>query len=46
MFDPVCGTNSETYGNPCALENAACDDPTIKLAYPGPCKNERSKFIS
>ncbi len=45
MSAPVCGTNNESYGNPCLLKVAACDDPTIKMAYTGQCKNGTSKIL-
>ena len=45
MFAPVCGTNNQSYSNPCLLELAACDNPTIKMAYIGNCKDESSKIL-
>ena len=31
VYDPVCGSNSITYGNECSLNAAACLDDTLSL---------------
>ncbi|XP_065662150.1 uncharacterized protein LOC101241534 isoform X5 [Hydra vulgaris] len=36
-YNPVCGSNDETYTNVCELRNAQCHDSTIKYAYSGKC---------
>ena len=39
-YNPQCGTNGVTYGNPCALRGAVCkSDGEITLAYSGECKS-------
>ena len=37
-YDPQCGTDGKTYGNPCMMEYEICkSNGKIKLAYAGPC---------
>lgn len=38
-YQPVCGSNRETYENICFLEKAACKDRTIKWVKMGKCGN-------
>ena len=37
ILKPVCGSDGKTYGNFCALERAACKDPSIKQVKEGEC---------
>ncbi|XP_072011994.1 agrin isoform X5 [Engystomops pustulosus] len=38
VYDPVCGSDSRTYGNPCELESTACAlKKTITIKHKGPC---------
>ena len=44
-YNPVCGSNSVTYPNKCALEIATCkSDGEISLAYEGKCREIRKYF--
>ena len=36
IYEPVCGPDQVTYGNPCLLQNAFCDSPGI-TGVPGEC---------
>jgi len=38
---PVCGSDTKTYSNQCALENAQCDDESLGVAHEGKCKQQR-----
>merc|ERR1711951_54790 len=43
-FDPRCGTDGVTYGNPCLLELEACKHQAdLAVAYHGECKTEKGK---
>ncbi|XP_072282510.1 agrin isoform X1 [Pyxicephalus adspersus] len=38
VYDPVCGSDSRTYGNPCELEATACAlKKEITIKHKGPC---------
>lgn len=42
-YDPVCGTDNRTYGNPCELDSMACVlKREIKVKHKGPCGKRRS----
>lgn len=42
-YDPVCGTDNRTYGNPCELDSMACVlKREIKVKHKGPCGKSRS----
>lgn len=37
-YDPVCGTDQRTYGNPCELDAMACVlQRDIRVKHKGPC---------
>lgn len=36
-YDPVCGSNGQTYSNPCEFENAQCEDDTLEMLVNGEC---------
>ncbi|CAK4644406.1 unnamed protein product [Aphanomyces euteiches] len=42
IYSPVCGSNAQTYGNDCALKNAACEDPSLSKVSEGECPNKNS----
>ncbi|XP_072039473.1 uncharacterized protein [Amphiura filiformis] len=39
-YNPQCGSDGDTYSNPCYFRMQACDDPQLKLAYAGECRPE------
>ena len=45
-YTPVCGTDSKTYSNECAMEVAACKDgkTDLTVAYVGECSGISQRF--
>ena len=43
IFQPVCGSNNETFSNLCELEVAKCKGrwPNLTLISEGPCQQQR-----
>ena len=39
-YNPQCGNNGNTYGNPCLLRAAQCDNAGLVLDYAGECKGK------
>ncbi|CAH2044128.1 unnamed protein product, partial [Iphiclides podalirius] len=39
---PVCGSDGNTYTNPCLLNCASEAEPSLFLQHPGPCSNDVS----
>eukprot|EP00478_Filoreta_tenera_P000618 GABV01000623.1.p1 GENE.GABV01000623.1~~GABV01000623.1.p1 ORF type:complete len:366 (-),score=57.16 GABV01000623.1:13-1110(-) len=40
IYQPVCGSNAQTYSNPCELQRAACfSRNAIRFQHEGPCED-------
>ncbi|XP_072037596.1 uncharacterized protein [Amphiura filiformis] len=39
MADPQCGTNGQTFRNPCDLKLAMCSNPDLQLQHAGECQS-------
>lgn len=48
IYDPVCGSDGNTYGNPCILKIQACknEDFRIEEVSKGPCQDESKPIIT
>lgn len=42
IFDPVCGSDGETYSSDCFLALANCADPSVTQTHTGECSNSSS----
>ena len=37
-MDPVCGSDTKTYGNKCEFENAKCKNTSLSIVHEGRCE--------
>ncbi|KAG7390201.1 hypothetical protein PHYBOEH_007075 [Phytophthora boehmeriae] len=37
VYNPVCGSDGQSYGNDCLLKRARCFDPTLTMVHRGDC---------
>ena len=42
-YAPICGSNGQTYSNPCSFKLAKCEDDKLTTSYKGECERPKGK---